>query len=70
MPNFWSPIPRSNPTGQVTICSSKKPWFQPPLEVHSGYVKIAIEKMTIEIVDIPMKHGDVPVRFFFTFTRG
>ena len=27
-------------------------------QVPSGYVQIAIEKMTIEIVDFPIKHGD------------
>ena len=29
-------------------------------DLPSGYVKIAIEAMTIEIVDVPIKHGDVP----------
>ena len=30
--------------------------------VPSGYVKIAI-KLAIEIVDLPIKHGDVPSFF-------
>jgi hypothetical protein len=29
----------------------------------SGYVKIAIEAMAIEIVDLPIKNGDFPVRY-------
>jgi hypothetical protein len=29
-------------------------------EIHSGYVKIAIENMAIEIVDLPIEHGDFP----------
>jgi len=28
----------------------------------SGYVKIAIENGPVEIVDLPMKNGDFPVR--------
>jgi len=39
--------------------SHKIPWFQsPPTSIPSGYVKIAIEAMTIEIAgDFPMKNG-------------
>ena len=29
-------------------------------DVPSGYVKIAIEAMAIEIVDFPIKNGDFP----------
>ena len=38
--------------------SHKIPWFQsPPTSIPSGYVKIAIEAMTIEIAgDFPMKN--------------
>jgi hypothetical protein len=38
--------------------------------ISSGYVKIAIEAMAIEIVSLPMKHGDFPLRKLLTFTRG
>ena len=30
------------------------------MDIPSGYVKIAIEKMAIEIVDCPIKNGDFP----------
>ena len=29
-------------------------------DIPSGYVKIAIEAMAIEIGDFPIKHGDFP----------
>jgi len=29
-------------------------------EIPSGYVKIAIENMAIEIVNLPIEHGDFP----------
>ena len=31
--------------------------------VPSGYVNSLLWKMTIEIVDVPNKHGDLPVRY-------
>ena len=30
-------------------------------DIHSGYVYIAIEAMTIEIVDFPIKNDDFPL---------
>ena len=38
--------------------------------ISSGYVKIAIEATAIEIVSLPMKHGDFPLCKLLTFTRG
>ena len=38
--------------------------------ISSDYVKIAIEAMAIEIVSLPMKHGDFPLCKLLTFTRG
>ena len=32
-------------------------------DLPSGYVKIAIEHGPVEIVSVPIVHGDVPVRF-------
>ena len=35
----------------------------------SGNLTIAIENGPVEIVDLPIEHGDFPVRFLLTFTR-
>lgn len=37
--------------------------------IPSGYAKIAIEAIAIEIVSLPMKHSDFPLRKLLTFTR-
>jgi hypothetical protein len=40
-----------------------------PKDTNTLYVKIAMENGPVEIVDLPIKHGDFP-SFFVTFTRG
>jgi hypothetical protein len=43
----------------VARAGVRNPWVKRPL-FFSGYVKIANWKMAIEIVDLPMTHGDFP----------
>ena len=40
------------------------------VNIPSSYVKIAIENGPVEIVDLPMKHGDVPVRYVAVYHAG
>ena len=58
---------RQDPTADASIVNAAELWNSVLFftrwfhgELPSGYVKIAIENDPVEIVDLPIKHGDFP----------